>query len=77
MSFATYLKAVAVGGILTMWAKLTIEAFNLSWHIITTSPEDEPKVVKKAKCEICADIYDDDDFDVIIGRCLCLQCREP
>ena len=76
MSFATYLKTAAIGGIFAMWCKLTIQAFKLSWHIITTSPEDEPKVVRKAVCENCRNIYDDDDFDVIIERCLCFECRE-
>ena len=77
MSFAPYLKAVAVGGIFAMWCKLTIQSLKLSWHIITTSPEDEPlKVVRKAVCEKCGNIYDDDDFDVIIERCLCFECRE-
>ena len=76
MSFEPFLKAAAVGGILTMWFKLTKEAFNLSWHIITLT-EDEPlEVVKKAVCENCGNIYNDDDFDVITERCLCFDCRE-
>ena len=75
-TFEPYLKAAAVGGIFTMWAKLTIEAFNLSWHIITTSPGKETlKIVRKAVCENCGNVYNDDDFDVIIERCLCFDCR--
>ena len=77
ITFVPFLKAAAVGGIFAMWAKLTIEAFSLSWHIISTSPEDEPlRVVTKAVCEKCGNLYDDDDFHVIIERCLCFECRE-
>ena len=77
MTFVPFLKAAAVGGIFAIWVKLTIEAFNLSWHIITTSPEKETlKVVRKAVCENCGNVYNDDDFDVIIERCLCFECRE-
>ena len=71
----TSLKAAAVGGIFMLWAKVTIEAFKLSWHIISL-PEKKTYVVRKAACEICGNIYDDDDFDVIIERCLCFDCRE-
>ena len=75
MTFVPFLKAAAVGGIFAMWAKLTIEAFSLSWHIITIGKE-TLKVVRKAVCENCGNVYDDDDFDVIIERCLCFDCRE-
>ena len=69
-------KAAAVSGIFILWAKLTIEAFKISWHIATTSPGEETlKVVRKAVCEKCGNVYNDDDFDVIIGRCLCFDCR--
>ena len=77
MTFVPFLKAAAVSGIFAMWAKLTIEAFSLSWHIISTSQEKETlEVVRKAVCENCGNIYNDDDFDVIIARCLCFECRE-
>ena len=72
------LKAAAVGGIFMIWAKFTIEAFKLSWHIISTSPEkkDTLNVIRKAVCQNCGNVYNDDDFDVIIERCLCFDCRE-
>ena len=77
ITFVPFLKAAAVGGIFAMWAKLTIEAFYLSWNIITTSPSKETlKAVRKAVCEKCGNVYNDDDFDVIIERCLCFDCRE-
>ena len=74
MTFVPFLKAAAVGGIFAMWAKLTIEAFNLSWHIITD--KETLKVVRKAVCENCGNVYNDNDFDVIIERCLCFDCCE-
>ena len=77
MPFVPFLKAAAVSEIFAIWAKLTIEAFSLSWYIITTSPGKENlEVVRKAVCENCGNIYNDDDFDVIIERCLCFDCRE-
>ena len=71
MSFVPFLM---VGGIFAMWAKLTIEVFNLSWRIITIGKE-TLEVVRKAVCENCGNVYNDDDFDVIIERCLCFDCR--
>ena len=77
MTFVPFLKAAAVGGIFAKWAKFTLEAFNLSGHIISTSPGKETlEVVRKAVCEKCGNIYNDDDFDVITERCLCFDCRE-
>ena len=65
------LKAAAVCG------GVTIEAFKLSWHIISTSPEKETlEVVRKAVCENGGNVYDDDNFDEIIEKCLCFECRE-
>ena len=72
------LKAVAVGGIFILWVNITIEAFKLSWHIISNLPEKKKtlEVVRKAVCHNCGNVYDDDDFDVIIEKCLCFDCRE-
>ena len=71
------LKAAAVFGIFMLWTNITIEAFKLSWHIISTSPEkDTLKVVRKAVCQNCGNVYNDDDFDVFTERCLCFDCRE-
>ena len=70
------LKAAAVSGIFMIWANFTIEAFKFSWHIISTSPREKNlDVIRKAVCEKCGNVYDDDDFDVIIERCLCFDCR--
>ena len=75
--FQSVLKAAAVGAIFMTWLNFTKEAFKFSWHIITTTPEKETlEVVRKAVCEKCGNVYNDDDFDVIIERCLCFECRE-
>ena len=71
------LKAAAVGRIFIFWVNITIEAFKLSWHIISTSPEKETlEFVRKAVCQNCGNVYNDDDFDVITEKCLCFDCRE-
>ena len=70
------LKVAAVGGILMFWVNITIEAFNLSWHIISLPEKETLEVVRKAVCQNCGNVYDDDDFDVIIEKCLCFDCRE-
>ena len=71
------LKAAAISGIFMIWLKFTKEAFKFSWHIISSSPGEETlEVVRKAVCENCRNVYNDDDFDVITERCLCLDCRE-
>ena len=69
------LKAAAFFGIFMLWANITIEAFKLSWHIISPE-EDTLNVVRKAVCQNCGNVYNDDDFDVITERCLCFDCRE-
>ena len=69
-------KAVAIGGILIFWTNITIEAFMLSWRIISLPEKDTLEVVRKAVCEKCGNVYNDDDFDVIIERCLCFDCRK-
>ena len=69
-------KAAAVGGIFMLWANITIEAFKLSWRIISLPEKETLEVVRKAVCQNCGNIYNDDDFDVIIEKCLCFDCRE-
>ena len=70
------LKAAAVFGIFMLWTNITIEAFKLSWHIISLPKKETLEVVRKAVCENCGNVYNDDDFDVITERCLCFDCRE-
>ena len=75
--FQSALKVAAVIGIFMFWSKFTIEALKFSWNIITKTPGKENlEVVRKAVCEKCGNVYNDDDFDVIIGTCLCFDCRE-
>ena len=75
-AFQASLKAAAVGGLFMLWANITIEAFKLSWHIISLPEKETLEVVRKAVCQNCGNVYDDDDFDVIIEKCLCFDCRE-
>ena len=71
------LKAAAVGGIFMFWFNITIEALKLSGKILSTSPKKETlEVVRKAVCQNCGNVYNDDDFDVITEMCLCFDCRE-
>ena len=70
------LKVAAVGGIFTILAKFTIEAFKFAWHIISTSPEKETyKASFKGVCENCQKHYDDDEYHLIRGTHLCEACR--
>ena len=71
------LKAAAVSGIFMIWANFTIEAFKFSWHIISTSPDEETlKVIRKAVCQNCGEVYDDDEErHVIDGVLFCEFCR--
>ena len=70
------LKAAAVSGIFMLWANITIEAFKLSWHIISTSPEkDTYEAVFKILYENCRKLYDDDECHLINGSYLCEACR--
>ena len=66
------LKAAAVGGIFILWTNITIEAFKLSWHIISTSPEkDNYRPVKSVMCTECRHLFphdlEDDPF-------VCMDC---
>ena len=70
------LKVAAVCGKSVLWANITIGAFRLSWHIISLPEKDTLNVVRKAVCQNCGNVYNDDDFDVIIEKCLCFDCRE-
>ena len=66
------LKAAAVSGIFMLWANITIEAFKLSWHIISTSPEKEThKAVTNVMCAECKHIFTDDSAD---EPYICLSC---
>ena len=70
MTFVPFLKVAAVGGIFAIWAKFTLEAFNLSWHIITTSPEKETYkaiTISMVKCDECGELFNDES--------ICFSCR--
>ena len=69
-------KIVAISAIFTMWAKLTIEAFNFAWHIASTSPGEETyKPCVKLVCQTCGEFFEDDEEKhVITGPLLCKFC---
>ena len=72
----TSLKAAAVGGIFLVWTKITIEAFMLSWDIISNMPiKDTYKASFKVMCGHCQELYDDDEYHLIHGTHLCKACR--
>ena len=65
------LKVAAVGGIFMLWANITIEAFKLSWHIISTSPEKKTyKAVTSVMCKECKHFFPGDSKDEH-----CLSCK--
>ena len=57
------IKTAAVSGIVLVWANFTVEAFKMSWHIISTSPEEEETLPKKHsfRCEYCFRSFQGDD----------------
>ena len=66
------LKAAAVGGIFILWSNITIEAFTLSWHIISTSPEeDNYRPVTSVMCTECRHLFPRDLEDDIF---VCMDC---
>ena len=70
------LKFAAVSGIFMIWANFTIEALKFSWHVVSTSPEEETwKPITKAVCGNCQELYDDDEYHLIRGTHLCEACR--
>ena len=72
MYFQASLKAAAVGGIFILWTNITIEAFKLSWHIISTSPEEDTyKPVTSVMCTECRHLFPRDLEDDIF---VCMDC---
>ena len=72
MSVQASLKAAAIGGIFILWTNITIEAFKLSWHIISTSPEkDNYRAVTSVMCTECRHLFDRDLEDDIF---VCMDC---
>ena len=66
-------KFIAVSAIFMMWVNFTKEAFNFSWHIITTSPEQETyKPVTKVMCAECKNFFTDESAD---EPYICFSCQ--
>ena len=79
------LKVAAVGGIFMVWYKITIEAFNFAWHIISISPEKETlKAISKVMCAECKQFFvdkPDEDQTYVCFSCagfkaVCGYCQE-
>ena len=72
-----FIKIVAVSGIGLLWVNFTAKAFKMSWHIISTSPEEEEtlKAVSKVMCEECHGLFIDDGDGLENGKFICWTCR--
>ena len=71
-----FFKTAAVSGIFLFWVNFTVEAFKVSWHIISTSSEEEKtwKAVSKVMRENCQELFIDDGNILIFGKFLCDLC---
>ena len=73
----TFIKTAAVSGIALVWVNFTLTAFKMTWHIISTSPEDENwEAVSKemVMCEECQGYFFDDGDELKHGKLLCESC---
>ena len=66
------IKTAAVTGIVFVWANFTVNTFQMSWHIISTSPGPMKKMVV---CEECQKHFLDDGGELeqnkfLYGPCL-------
>ena len=71
------IKTVAVSGIAFLWANFTVKAFQIAWHIISTSPEKEEILPMKEMvvCEQCQKHFLDDGNELEQNKFLCEACR--
>ena len=70
------IKTAAVTGIVFVWANFTVNAFQMSWHIISTSPEKEEicSMKKMVVCEQCQKHFLDDGNELEQNKFLCESC---
>ena len=63
-----------------VWSEFTRQAFNFSWHIITTPTEEVTwESDTKVMCEECKEVFSDDEYDedeLVHGKFLCESCRD-
>ena len=73
-----FIKTAAVSGIVLAWVNFTAKAFKMTWHIISTSPEEEKawKAVSKVMFENCQKHFIDDGDELIYGKFLRETCRD-
>ena len=71
------IKTAAVTGIGFVWANFTVKAFQMAWHIISTSPEKEEiwSMKEMAVCEHCQKHFLDDGNELEQNKLLCEACR--
>ena len=78
-------KAAAVGGIVMVWTKFTLETFKICKQIVFPPAEVVEKVVEKVVCEECQNPYLDDGecndcphlfLDETKHKFLCKICRK-
>ena len=71
MALQASLKVAAVGGIFMLWTSFTLEAFKLSWHIMTTSPKkDDYEPVTSVMCIKCRHLFPYDKEPFVCMECL-------
>ena len=71
------LKGVCVGALTSVLFNFTLKAFELAWHVISTSPDDYTlKVISIAVCEECEERFLDDGNELENGRFLCENCKK-
>ena len=72
-----FIKTAAVIGIGVVWVNFTVKAFKMSWHIISTSLEEEEtwKAISKVMCKECHEVFIDGGDELEDGKFICWTCR--
>ena len=66
------LKTAALGGIFMLWYTFTEATLKFSWHIMTTSPENDTyEPVTSVECTECGNLFTYDE------QFVCPDCIEP
>ena len=69
------IKTAAVTGVGLVWANFTVRAFEVAWHIVSTSPKKEIWPMKKmVVCEQCQKHFLDDGGELEQNKFLCGPC---
>ena len=69
------IKTAAVNGVGLVWANFTVRAFEVAWHIVSTSPKKEIWPMKKmVVCAQCQKHFLDDGGELEQNKFLCGPC---